>query len=151
MNESCHTYEWVMSNTWMSHVTHINDSCRTHHTGWRRPIGCLQLQVIFSKRANDYRALLRKMTCKDKASCGSSPPCIHEACHAYKWVLYTYKWVLYTWGMSHIQMSHGLMCRVYAPMRHVTNTKKSWPHMSYTCADESWAHESCHTHAGIWK
>ena len=23
MNESCHTYEWVMSHIWMSHVTHI--------------------------------------------------------------------------------------------------------------------------------
>jgi len=26
MNESCHTYEWVMSHIWMSHVTHINES-----------------------------------------------------------------------------------------------------------------------------
>ena len=29
MNESCHTYEWVMSHTWMSHVTHMNE---TQHT-----------------------------------------------------------------------------------------------------------------------
>ena len=42
---------------------------------WRRPIGCLKLQVIFRKRAADYRALLRKVTCKDKASFGSLPPC----------------------------------------------------------------------------
>jgi hypothetical protein len=54
-------------------------SCRT---GWRRPIGCLKLQVIFRKRATNYRALLRKMTytdkrrmtCKDKASYTSLPP-----------------------------------------------------------------------------
>jgi len=26
MNESCHTYEWVMSHIWMSHVTHMNES-----------------------------------------------------------------------------------------------------------------------------
>jgi len=45
-------------------------------TGWRRPIGCLKLQVIFRKRATNYRALLWKMTCKDKAFYGSSPPCI---------------------------------------------------------------------------
>jgi len=45
-------------------------------TGWRRPIGCLELQVIFRKRATDYRALLRKMTSKDKASYASSPPCM---------------------------------------------------------------------------
>ena len=45
-------------------------------TGWRRPIGYLRLQVIFHKRATNYRALLHKMTYKHKASCGSSPPCI---------------------------------------------------------------------------
>jgi len=27
--------------------------------GWRRPIGCLTLQVIFGKRATNHRALLR--------------------------------------------------------------------------------------------
>jgi len=50
---------------------------RTHRcrTGWRRPIGCLKLQVIFRKRATNYRALFREMTYKDKASHGCSPPC----------------------------------------------------------------------------
>jgi len=43
-------------------------------TGWRRLIGCLKLQVLFGKRATNCRALLR-MTCKDKASCRSSPRC----------------------------------------------------------------------------
>ena len=47
-------------------------------TGWRRPIGCLKLQVIFRKRASNYRALLRKMTYEDKASYGPSPPCSRE-------------------------------------------------------------------------
>ena len=49
-------------------------------TGWRRPIGCLKLQAIFRKIATNYRALLRRMTSKDKASYGSSTPCtIHRA------------------------------------------------------------------------
>jgi len=43
---------------------------------WPRPIGCLKLQVIIRKRATIYRALLWKMTYEDKASYGSSPPCI---------------------------------------------------------------------------
>ena len=43
-------------------------------TGWRRLIECL-LQVIFRKRATDYRALLWKITSKDKASHASSPLC----------------------------------------------------------------------------
>ena len=47
-------------------------------TGWRRPIGCLWLQVIFRKRATNYRAFLQKMNHKDKASYGSSPPYRHD-------------------------------------------------------------------------
>ena len=35
---------------------------------WRRSIGCRKSQVIFCKRATNCRILLRKMTCKDKAS-----------------------------------------------------------------------------------
>jgi len=45
-------------------------------TGWWRPIGYLRLKVIFRKRDTNSRALLQKMTYKDKASYGSSPPCI---------------------------------------------------------------------------
>ena len=30
MNESCHTYEWVISHVWMGHVTHMNESCNTY-------------------------------------------------------------------------------------------------------------------------
>jgi len=42
-------------------------------TGWRKLIGCRKLQVIFHKRATNNRALLRKITYKNKASYGSSP------------------------------------------------------------------------------
>ena len=51
-------------------------SCKqVGYTGWRRLIGCLKLQVIFCKRSNNYRALLRKMAYKDEASYDSTPPC----------------------------------------------------------------------------
>jgi len=30
VDESCHTYEWVISHIRMSHVTHINESCHTY-------------------------------------------------------------------------------------------------------------------------
>jgi len=43
-------------------------ACVNVHTVWRRLIGCFKLQVIFRKKATNYRALLRKMTCEDKAS-----------------------------------------------------------------------------------
>ena len=47
----------------------------TFSTGWRRPIGCLKLQVIFRKGATNCRALLRNITYIKKASYGSSSPC----------------------------------------------------------------------------
>ena len=57
----------------------ISNYCTNHFTwsttGWRRPIGCLKLHVIFCKRATYSRALLRKMTYKGNASYDSTPPC----------------------------------------------------------------------------
>ena len=49
---------------------------REYDTGWRRHIGCLKLLVMFRKRATNYRALLRKLTYKDKASYDPTPPCM---------------------------------------------------------------------------
>ena len=83
----------IVSHTSKRHVTFISTSrhvsirhvtthiCMSHTrllTGRQKFIGCPKSQVIFRERATNYRALLRKMTYKDKASYGSSPPCIHE-------------------------------------------------------------------------
>jgi len=59
------------------------------HSGWQRCIGCLESQVSFCKRATNHRALLQKMTFKDKASYGSSPPCIFEV-HELNIYMYIY-------------------------------------------------------------
>ena len=50
-------------------------------TGLRRPRECHKLQVISRKRATNYRTLLRKMTCKDKASYDPTPRCSGVASH----------------------------------------------------------------------
>ena len=62
-------------------------------TGWRRCIGCLNLQVSLCKRATNYRALLRKMTYEDKASYVFPPPStvslfrgLNEYVHRSLWV-----------------------------------------------------------------
>jgi len=55
-------------------------------TGWRRCIGCLTLQVTFRKRATNYRALLREVTYKDKAS----------YMYTFMWHNYTFMWQNYT-------------------------------------------------------
>ena len=57
---------------WLEYASHV--------TGWRRLIGCLKLQVIFCKRATNCRALLQKMTYRDKPFCASSPPCVRIRC-----------------------------------------------------------------------
>jgi len=50
-------------------------------TGWRRPIECLKLQVIFRKRATNYRALLQKTICEDQVPYDSTPPCSASNTH----------------------------------------------------------------------
>jgi len=56
LNASRHTYEWVMSHPWISHVTHIDESCHAH--------GCVmdasKLQVSFAEYRLFCRALLQK-------------------------------------------------------------------------------------------
>jgi len=53
-----HLFVEIESATWST----------TWSTGWWRPIGCLQLQVIFRQRATNYRALLRKWPVKIRHS-----------------------------------------------------------------------------------
>ena len=72
-------YACIYVNNILRHI--IDDA--TAATGWRRLIGSPKLQIIFHKRAIKYRSLLRKMTCKDKGSYESSPPCMIKAMHVY--------------------------------------------------------------------
>jgi len=98
----------------MHHITHLQHICRVHMRCMRdicdaficvisispRLIGSPKLQIIFHKRATEYRALLRKMTYWDKgsyeyrfhhiwetmhleASCGV----VDVSCVAFLWVL----------------------------------------------------------------
>jgi len=56
----------------------LGHSClalKARGTGWRRITGCLKSQVIIHQRATNYRALLRKMTYKNKVSYDSMQLC----------------------------------------------------------------------------
>ena len=72
-----HTYSYTYTYIIYLCSENVNASYVTYDTGRRRPIGCLKLLVIFRKRATNHRALLWKMTCEDKASCVTRPPCSH--------------------------------------------------------------------------
>ena len=83
-----HSYVTWLIHMWHEKLTWETDivlSCSA--TGWRRPIGCLELQVIFRKRATNDRALLRKITYEDMASYGTSTacraPCNCDVTHSY--------------------------------------------------------------------
>ena len=95
------TYERVifyMNHMWHDSFARTNESGQTlwispvkyesivSCAGWPRLIGCLKLQVIFRQRATNYRALLRKITYKDKASYDSTPPCMNESCVWHTWM-----------------------------------------------------------------
>jgi len=62
------THAHADANTRRRTCSHTTARVRISSTGWRRPKGCLKLQVSFRKRATNYRALSRKITYKDKAS-----------------------------------------------------------------------------------
>jgi len=107
----------------LCHDSFISTTCVT---GWRRLIGSPKLQIIFHKRATQYKSLLRKMTYKDKGSYESSPPCIPVWWDAWEWLLlylsevwhdsfHTYvghasfvggTWLIHTWHMAHSHAGH---------------------------------------------
>ena len=60
-----------------SHLSVTDFFLRYEYTvpGWRRPVGCLISCITFRKLAINYRALLRKMTYKDKGCYECLPGC----------------------------------------------------------------------------
>jgi len=102
-------------------------------TGWRRPIGCLKLQVIFRERATNYRARLRKMTSTDKVSYDFTPPCITTHDQNTRTVLHhndtEYKityvlicdnmYILYTYNDTQLKYTYNTICiRAYTKPTH---------------------------------
>ena len=75
MNASCHAELYGLDTSPTQIILNEEAAQALMYTGWRRPIGCLKLQVIFRERATNYKALLRKMTYKDKACYDDTPPC----------------------------------------------------------------------------
>ena len=118
MNESCHTYEWVMSHLWMSHVTHMDESCHTHT--------CQTDDQMFVSTTEWVMSHTNKSchTCKcqrDKLdACGIDPMShvthMNESCHTYEW------------DMSHTWMSH---------VTHMNESRDTYEWICFTCTNES--------------
>ena len=159
MNESCHTYEWVMKHIWMSHVTHMNESCRNwtshvmhvngscHTYEWvmshiwmnrvkHTNVSCHTKRRVISEchstnltKGSQNTNFLRALWKYIQHSAEHSNPCR---------LLCTYT---YEWFMSHIWMSHvthmNESCHTYEWvmwhiwMSHVT-------HMNESCHTYKW-------------
>jgi len=111
MNESCHTHGWVMSHIWMSHVPHMNESCHTH--GW-----------VMSHIWMNHISLM------------------NDSCHVYQWFI-SHMWILYLnyikWVCMHVQLGGG----VNALYRNLF--LESWYIRTYIYTH---THTLTHTHAG---
>ena len=102
-DESCHTYEWVMSRLWMSHGTHMNESWHTLSVVW-----CIQMcdiwicHVIHMKESwHTYEWVMAHIW----MSHGTH---MNEPCHTYEWVM-PHIWMSHVTHMNescHIRMCH---------------------------------------------
>ena len=71
-NLECYIREcWTLSRLRECYICCVFQEMPYQSTGRRTLIGCLKLQVIFRKRATNYR----KMIYEDNASYDSTPPC----------------------------------------------------------------------------
>ena len=90
MNESCRTYEWVMSHIWMSHVAHMNESCRTYE----RVTSHIWLMSHIS--INDVRQMNES---RHTHTWISHVTHIYESCHTYEWVI-SNMWICHVTRMN---------------------------------------------------
>ena len=178
-NESCHTYEWVMSHIWTSHVTHMSESNHIHtrvlsHL-WMSPVTHMN-ESCYTYEWDMSHIWMSQVTH------------IHQSCHTYEWVMshiwmshathmnetcHTYEWDMshtymslvtlvgeschtYEWDMSHIVTSH------LSSTNHIARTDESlhkymmWQKSSevfrtwsYRLSHVTHIHESCHTHTWV--
>ena len=84
VNESCHTCEWVMSHIWMSHVTRMNESCHT-------------CEWVMSHMWMSYNTYTAAQHCTDHRS-SASPTCV--------------TWLIHMCDMTHSYVWHDSFIRV---------------------------------------
>ena len=129
MNESCHTYEWVMSHIPMSHVAHMNESFHAYE--W--VMSHISMSHITHMNVSCHTYLWIYVTHMNK-SCHTH---MNESCHTYECVM-SHIWMSHVthngWVMSHLWMSH------------VT-------HINESCHTYEWVmshmNESYHTHEWV--
>ena len=111
MNESCHTYEWVVSYIWMSHVTHVNEDNSPQSHTWMSHVArmnesCHTHEWVMShawiSHATPHTWMIHVTH-------------MNESCHTCEWVI------------SHIVTSHMWTQRGLSPQSEFVT------HLQYQC------------------
>jgi len=93
MNESCHTYEWVMSHVWMRRVTRTNESCHTYE--WIMSHVWMRHVTRMSASCHTYEWVVSHVwmshaTCIYESSsqrlCRTVASGFWTSCYTYEWV-----------------------------------------------------------------
>ena len=101
MNESCHTYEWVMSHLLMSHVTRMNESCSLIS------FMCVARLIHIIHMCGTTRDSWLKCACGMSHSCGTAHSHHSHVCdmtHSYVW---HDSFICVTWLTHMCDMTHS--------------------------------------------
>jgi len=144
MSESCHTYEWVMSHIWVSHVTHASESCRTYES---------QTHLLRSSYMYIYRIPINRIQMSHHVTY-LYIHIVHVFIHiAYKciYIYVAYKYIMYIY-ISHTNKSSCHTCiyksHTNKSSRHIrifTYRIQMYKYMSHTNKS------SCHTCVCIYR
>jgi len=147
--------EWVMSHVWMSHVTHMNESCHVWYDAYSvaRTHRMPYLSGRFSQKSPIISGIFAKIDLQLKASFGSLPPCTRNTdnhrdmcCQIHPQVCHLH---IHTCDMTHIWVKRETWLIPETPIIVVINAVRViyeficliWL-MTHSCA----RHESCLIH-----
>ena len=152
INGSCHTYEWVTSHTWMSHVTRTNESHHTYTYKW--VLSHIWMNHVTHMNESDHITHVTYAYMSHVAH-RSYRVISHHTCHTCIHVhinesYHTYEWIMsHMWSQGHrstpsrlvIWISHAAhmneSCHTYeCVMPHVTmrhGTHINWSRHTYEC------------------
>jgi len=148
INESCRTYEWVKSHIWTSHVTHINETCHTYQ--WvMSPISMSYVTHInqtypthLQRELNGRYACIREACC-DMGLLSSRrwTACARHVTHV-NGSCHTYEYVMSHKGISHVTRVN-VSCHKRSILRHKMCVSSC--HLTACGSRIKYITESCHT------
>ena len=128
-NESCHTYEWVMSHMEMSHVTHMNELCHTYEymrcsSHMNEPltsdISFISVTwLIHMWWSHLWMSHLNQMEQSTRQHIVGH---MNDSPHAYRASCYTHESVRHVW-MSHVTHEY---VELYIGVTHMNESRHTW-------------------------